>query len=92
MKRPVLSSDFLFALAVATQAGAAIAGPVLLALLAGWLLDSRLGTLPWITLLLTFVAAIGGPIIAYRMVTTAVAQRMASDDEDDDEEEKENQS
>lgn len=70
--------DAVWGLALATQVGAAIAFPVLLGLAVGWWIDNRLHTLPWITLLLTGVGAVLGPIVAYRWVTTAVRQRMAA--------------
>jgi F0F1-type ATP synthase assembly protein I len=75
-QKPTDWKDMAWALALATQVGGAIAVPVLLALAVGWWVDRRLNTLPWITLLLTLSATIGGPILAYRWVTTAVAGRM----------------
>ena len=75
-QKPTDWKDMAWALALATQVGGAIAVPVLLALAVGWWVDRRLNTLPWITLLLTLIATIGGPILAYRWVTTAVAGRI----------------
>lgn len=62
---------------LASQAGIGIAGPVLIGLALGYWIDLRLGTLPWITLALTFLGALVGPIVVYRWVTTAVRQRLA---------------
>jgi F0F1-type ATP synthase assembly protein I len=70
--------DMTYGCALASQAGIGIAGPVLIALALGYWIDLRLGTLPWITLILTFVGAVVGPIVVYRWVTTAVRQRFAA--------------
>lgn len=69
--------DMAWGCALASQVGFAIAGPVLVCLVVGYLLDTRLGTLPWIALALMVVGAVSGPIIAYRWVTKAVRQRFA---------------
>lgn len=69
--------DMTWGCALASQMGLVIAGPVLLGLAAGYWLDLRLGTLPWITLFLTAVGTVSGPIIAYRGVIKAVRQRFA---------------
>jgi F0F1-type ATP synthase assembly protein I len=75
-QKPADWRDAIWGLALATQVGGAIAFPVLLGLAAGWWIDNRLHTLPWVTLLLTGVGTVLGPIVAYRWVTTAVRQRM----------------
>ena len=75
-QKPTDWKDIAWALALATQVGGAIAIPVLVALAVGWWIDRRLDTLPFITLLLTLLATVGGPVLAYRWVTTAVAARM----------------
>lgn len=80
--KPTGWKDAIWALALATQVGGAIAVPVLLGLAVGWWIDNRLHTLPWITLLLTFVGVVVGPIIAYRWVTEAVKQRIMENKED----------
>jgi F0F1-type ATP synthase assembly protein I len=77
-QKPADWKEITWALALAAQVGGAIAVPVLVALAVGWWIDKRLNTLPLITLLLTLMATIGGPVLAYRWVTTAVASRMAS--------------
>jgi hypothetical protein len=77
-QKPADWKEIAWALSLATQVGGAIAIPVLLALAVGWWIDRRLNTLPFITLLLTLMATIGGPMLAYQWVTTAVASRMAS--------------
>ena len=76
--KPADWRDAAWGLALATQVGGAIAFPVLLGLAAGWWIDNRLHTLPWITLLLTGGGTVLGPVVAYRWVTTAVRQRMAA--------------
>lgn len=68
--------DAAWVLGVGSQAGVTLAGLVLVGLVAGYLLDKWLGTLPVITLILTLVGAISGPILVYRMVTRAVRARM----------------
>jgi ATP synthase protein I len=80
--KPTGWKDVIWALALATQVGGAIAVPVLLGLAVGWWIDNRLHTLPWITLLLTFVGVVVGPIIAYRWVTEAVKQHIMENKED----------
>lgn len=75
-RKPTDWKDMAWALALATQVGGAIAVPVLLGLVVGWWIDRQLNTLPLITLLLTLIATIGGPVLAYRWVTTAVDSRM----------------
>jgi predicted F0F1-ATPase subunit len=69
--------DMAYGCALASQVGIAIAAPVLIGLAVGYLIDRSLGTLPWITLALTAIGAVLGPIIAYRWVTTAMRQRFA---------------
>jgi F0F1-type ATP synthase assembly protein I len=81
-RKPTDWKDAAWALALATQVGGAIAIPVLVALAVGWWIDRRLNTLPFITLLLTLIATIGGPVLAYRWVTTAVATRMGGHEQD----------
>jgi ATP synthase protein I len=80
--KPTGWKDAIWALALATQVGGAIAVPVLLGLAVGWWIDNRLHTLPWITLLLTFIGVVVGPIIAYRWVTEAIKQRNMKNKED----------
>ncbi len=75
--------EAIWAIAVATQAGGAIAFPVLMGLAVGWWIDNRLHTLPWITLLLTLVGIVVGPIIAYRWVTGSVKQHMRDRNKED---------
>jgi predicted F0F1-ATPase subunit len=81
--KPTGWKDAIWALALATQVGGAIAVPVLLGLAAGWWIDNRLHTLPWITLLLTLIGVVVGPIIAYRWVTEAIKQHIMKNKEDD---------
>jgi len=77
--------DMTYGCALASQVGLVIAGPVLIGLAAGYWLDLRLGTLPWISLALTAVGAVTGPIIAYRWVTAAVRQRFAGREQAEEE-------
>ena len=69
--------DMAYGCALSSQVGIAIAAPVLIGLAIGYLIDRSLGSLPWITLALTAIGAVIGPIIAYRWVTTAMRQRFA---------------
>ncbi|MEA3349421.1 MAG: AtpZ/AtpI family protein [Chloroflexota bacterium] len=64
-----------WALAVGAQGGLVIALPVVVALALGYWLDSQFGTLPWITLVLTLIGAVAGPIVIYRWVTKVVRRR-----------------
>jgi F0F1-type ATP synthase assembly protein I len=59
-----------------------IAIPVLAGLGVGFLLDRRFGTLPIISLVLTAVGGIVGPLTLYRWVISAVKQRMERQDEE----------
>jgi predicted F0F1-ATPase subunit len=69
--------DMAYGCALSSQVGVAIAAPVLIGLAVGYLIDRSLGSLPWITLVLTAIGAVLGPIIAYRWVTTAMRQRFS---------------
>lgn len=68
--------DVTWVLGVGSQAGLMLTVPVLLGLAVGYLLDQRLGTLPWITLVLTLIGVVSGPIMVYRLVTRAVKDRL----------------
>lgn len=68
--------DIAWVLGIGSQAGLTLAVPVLLGLAVGYLLDRHLGTLPWITLVLTLVGIVSGPIMVYRLVTRAVKDRL----------------
>lgn len=68
--------DTLWVLAIGGEAGLMIAIPVLLGLGLGFLLDRALGTLPWITLLLTVAGMVGGPVLVYRWVSTTVKDKL----------------
>ena len=89
MKRPAVSKidreQMLWALGMGSRGGLLIAGPVLLGLVAGWWLDRRFGTLPWVTLGLTLVGTVLGPVLAYRWITDAVRARMESRQEGEQE-------
>jgi F0F1-type ATP synthase assembly protein I len=69
-------SDVAWMTVMAAQGGMMVALPVLVGLVVGFWLDSRWGTLPWISLLLTIIGSILGPTMLYRWVT-AVASRRA---------------
>jgi len=79
-KRPPISKidrkQMFWALSMGSRGGLMIAGPVMAGLLGGWWLDGRFGTLPWITLALTVVGAILGPLMAYKWVMGAVRKRV----------------
>jgi F0F1-type ATP synthase assembly protein I len=68
--------DIFWVLAVASQSGLSIALPVLIGLAVGYWIDTRLGTLPWLTLFLTLVGAAIGPVITYRWVISSVRRRL----------------
>lgn len=79
--------DMAYGCSLASQAGLGIAGPVIIGMAAGYWLDLRLDTLPWITLLLTAGGAIIGPVVVYRWVTAAMRQRFADREQADVKEE-----
>jgi ATP synthase protein I len=68
--------DVFWVLAVASQSGLSIALPVLIGLAVGYWIDTRFGTLPWLTLFLTLIGAAIGPVITYRWVISSVRQRL----------------
>ena len=68
--------DVPWALATSAQGGLLIALPVVAGLALGYWLDGRFGTLPWITLVLTLVGALLGPVLLYRWVMSVVQRRM----------------
>jgi predicted F0F1-ATPase subunit len=74
-KHGINVKDVVWVLAVGSQIGLSIASPVILGLAVGYWLDHRLGSLPWITLLLTLIGTILGPVVAYRWATSMVRQR-----------------
>ena len=63
-------------MALGGQAGLLIAFPVLIGLGLGYVLDRRLDTLPWLTLFLTLVGMVGGPVLVYRWVQSTVRERL----------------
>ena len=68
--------DIAWTLAIGAQGGLMVALPVVGGLALGYFLDSRFGTLPWITLVLTLIGAMAGPVVLYRWVLSVVKQRM----------------
>ena len=76
--------DVFWVLAVGSQVGLSIALPVIAGLALGYWIDMRLGSLPWITLLLTLIGAAIGPVITYRWVISSV-QRRLEDGKDEEE-------
>ena len=75
-KKPgVDMKNAVWVLAVGSQIGLSIALPVVLGLAVGYWIDTRLGSLPWITLLLTLIGTIVGPILAYRWAISTVKRR-----------------
>jgi predicted F0F1-ATPase subunit len=76
--------DVLWVLALGSQVGLSIALPVIAGLALGYWIDMRLGSLPWITLLLTLIGAAVGPVITYRWVISSVQRRL--EDRKDEEE------
>lgn len=69
--------DVAWMLAVSAQGGLMVAMPVVIGLGVGYALDTHFGTLPWITLALTLIGAISGPVLLYRWATALVRQRTA---------------
>ena len=67
--------DVFWVLAAGSQVGLSIALPVVAGMALGYWIDMRLGSLPWITLLLTLVGTAIGPVIAYRWVISTVRRR-----------------
>lgn len=53
-----------------------IAFPVLIGLGLGFFLDRRLDTLPWLTLILTLMGMVGGPVLVYHWVQSTVRERL----------------
>jgi len=66
----------LWILGLSIQAALGIALPVLLGVGVGWWLDGLLNSRPWITVVLTAVGILAGPIIVYRWVTRKVEQHL----------------
>lgn len=66
--------DVAWMLAVSAQGGLMVAMPVVLGLGVGYVLDSTFDTLPWITLVLTLIGAIIGPVLLYRWATAMVRE------------------
>lgn len=73
-------------LALVSQLGLMMVGSILLGLLLGLWIDSRFGTSPWATLILSLVGVAAGTIGVYRLVSMsireAVEQRHAEDEHD----------
>jgi predicted F0F1-ATPase subunit len=81
-KKPdVDMKDAVWVLALGSQLGLSIALPVILGLAAGYWIDTRLGTLPWITLVLTLIGAVVGPIFAYRWVISTIRKHFEEGEE-----------
>ena len=78
--------DAAWVLVMAAQGGLIIAIPVLAGLTLGFWLDNQFNTLPLISLIMTLVGGIAGPIMLYRWVTSSVAERVAARKKNQDEE------
>jgi F0F1-type ATP synthase assembly protein I len=81
-RKPGRWVDAAWVLGMGAQGGLMIALPVLAGLAVGFWLDSRFGTLPWISVGLTLIGTTVGPIVLYRWVTRSVAARLESRMED----------
>jgi ATP synthase protein I len=68
--------DVAWVLGIGAQGGLMVALPVIGGLALGYWLDRMFGTLPWITLTLTLIGAMAGPVVLYRWVMSVVRQRM----------------
>ncbi len=77
--------DAILILVLGVQGGLMLALPVLMGIGVGYWLDMRYDSLPWITLGLTVVGGITGPILLHQFMKSVVKKRMA---EKDDQEEK----
>ena len=77
--------DITWMLAVSAQGGLMVALPVVVGLGLGYALDRYFGTLPWITLSLTLIGAVSGPVLLYRWATAMVKQRMEERERRDEE-------
>jgi F0F1-type ATP synthase assembly protein I len=76
--------DVFWVLAVGSQVGLSIALPVIAGLAVGYWIDTRLlGSLPWITLLLTLIGTAIGPFITYRWVISSVQRRLEKKDQEE---------
>jgi F0F1-type ATP synthase assembly protein I len=75
--------DVFRVLAVGSQVGLFIALPVVVGLAVGYWIDMRLGSLPWITLLLTVIGTAIGPVIAYRWVVLTARQQFEEKGEEE---------
>lgn len=62
-----------------------LAMPVLVAIALGYWLDMRYDSLPWITLGLTVIGVVTGPILLHRWMKTVVKKRMAEHEDDQEE-------
>ncbi len=86
-RKSIKWAESFWVLSMAAQGGLMVAFPVLAGLALGFWLDSQLGTLPLITLVLTLIGGIVGPIILYRWVTSVVAERIKHRKQDEENQE-----
>lgn len=71
------SKDASWVLALGVQGGLMLALPVIGGLAFGYWLDRLIGLgLPWLTLIMTLIGAIMGPILLYRWVMSSVTRRV----------------
>jgi F0F1-type ATP synthase assembly protein I len=69
--------DAAWVLAMGAQGGLMLALPVVAGLALGFWLDRLLGLgFPWLTLVMTLIGAIVGPVLLYRWVMRTVAERV----------------
>jgi hypothetical protein len=69
--------DAAWVLALGAQGGLLLALPVVVGLAIGFWLDRQLQLgFPWITLLMTLLGAVLGPVMLYRWVMSTVAERV----------------
>jgi F0F1-type ATP synthase assembly protein I len=73
--------DVAWMLAVSAQGGLMVALPVVCGLGLGYALDRHFGTVPWITLALTLIGAVTGPVLLYRWASSMVRQHVAEKQE-----------
>jgi F0F1-type ATP synthase assembly protein I len=82
-KSPIKWGDAVWVLGMGARGGLLIALPVLAGLAVGYLLDSRFGTLPWISLVLTAIGGFVGPFMLYRWVVSAVKKRLEAEPDEE---------
>ena len=66
--------DIFRSLGLAAQVGLTVVGAIIICLLLGMWIDARLGTTPWVTLVLTIVGVLVGSLSTFRAASSIVQQ------------------